>query len=196
MSLPTINPTQTAAWQKLQAHFAQMKTAQMQDLFATDVQRTAKFHIEWEDFLLDYSKNIVSEETLALLQDLATEVELKSAIEQYFGGGLINQTENRAVLHTALRSKQTTPILVDGQDILPEIAAVKAKMRAFSQSIISGEHKGYTGKAIQTVVNIGIGGSDLGPAMLAEALKYYSNHLRVHFISNIDGDHVQELLKT
>lgn len=196
MSLPTINPTQTAAWQKLQAHFAQMKTAQMQDLFAADAQRTEKFHIEWQDFLLDYSKNIVSEETLALLQDLATEVDLKSAIDQYFGGGLINQTENRAVLHTALRTQQTEPILVDGQDILPEIAAVKAKMRAFSQSIITGAHKGYTGKAIQTVVNIGIGGSDLGPAMLADALKFYKNHLNVHFISNIDGDHVQELLKT
>jgi glucose-6-phosphate isomerase len=196
MSLPTINPTQTAAWQKLQAHFAQMKTAQMQDLFAADAQRTEKFHIEWQDFLLDYSKNIVSEETLALLQDLATEVDLKSAIEQYFGGGLINQTENRAVLHTALRTQQTEPILVDGKDILPEIAAVKAKMKAFSQSIITGEHKGYTGKAIQTIVNIGIGGSDLGPAMLAEALKFYQNHLSVHFISNIDGDHVQELLKT
>jgi glucose-6-phosphate isomerase len=195
MSLPTINPTQTAAWQKLQAHFAQMKTAQMQDLFAADAQRTEKFHIEWEDFLLDYSKNIATEETLALLQDLATEVDLKSAIEQYFGGGLINQTENRAVLHTALRTQQTEPILVDGKDILPEIAAVKAKMKAFSQSIITGEHKGYTGKAIQTIVNIGIGGSDLGPAMLAEALKFYQNHLSVHFISNIDGDHVQELLK-
>ena len=196
MSLPTINPTQTAAWQKLQAHFAQMKTAQMQDLFAADAQRTEKFHIEWQDFLLDYSKNIVSEETIALLQDLANEVDLKSAIEQYFGGGLINQTENRAVLHTALRTQQTEPILVDGKDILPEIAAVKAKMKAFSQSIITGEHKGYTGKAIQTIVNIGIGGSDLGPAMLAEALKFYQNHLSVHFISNIDGDHVQELLKT
>lgn len=196
MSLPTINPTQTAAWQKLQAHYAQMKAAQMQDLFAADAQRTEKFHIEWQDFLLDYSKNIVSEETLALLQDLAKEVDLKSAIEQYFGGALINHTENRAVLHTALRSKQTEPILVDGKDILPEIAAVKAKMKAFSQTIISGEHKGYTGKAIQTIVNIGIGGSDLGPAMLAEALKFYKNHLSVHFISNIDGDHVQELLKT
>lgn len=196
MSLPTINPTQTAAWQKLQAHFAQKKTAQMQDLFAADAQRTEKFHIEWQDFLLDYSKNIVSEETLALLQDLAKEVDLKSAIDQYFGGGLINQTENRAVLHTALRTKQTAPILVDGQDILPEIAAVKAKMRTFASSIISGAHKGYTGKAIQTIVNIGIGGSDLGPAMLADALKFYKNHLNVHFISNIDGDHVQELLKT
>jgi glucose-6-phosphate isomerase len=195
MSLPTINPTQTAAWQKLQAHFEQMKTAQMQDLFAADANRTEKFHIEWKDFLLDYSKNIVSEETIALLQSLATEVDLKSAIEQYFGGALINQTENRAVLHTALRTKQTEPILVDGKDILPEVAVVKAKMRAFSQSIITGAHIGYTGKAIQTVVNIGIGGSDLGPAMLAEALKFYKNHLNVHFISNIDGDHVQELLK-
>lgn len=195
MSLPTINPTQTAAWQKLQAHFEQMKSAQMQDLFATDAHRTEKFHIEWKDFLLDYSKNIVSEETMALLQDLASEVDLKSAIEQYFNGELINQTENRAVLHTALRSKQTEPILVDAQDILPEIAAVKSKIAAFSQSIISGAHKGYTGKAITDVVNIGIGGSDLGPAMVVEALKFYKNHLNVHFVSNIDGDHVQEVLK-
>ena len=195
MSLPTINPTQTAAWQKLQAHFEQMKTAQMQDLFATDAHRTEKFHIEWQDFLLDYSKNIVSEETMALLQELASEVDLKSAIEQYFGGGLINQTENRAVLHTALRSKQTEPILVDGKDILPEIAAVNQKIAAFSQSIISGTHKGFTGKAITDVVNIGIGGSDLGPAMMVEALKYYKNQLNVHFVSNIDGDHVQEILK-
>ena len=195
MSLPTINPTQTAAWQKLQAHFEQMKTAQMQDLFAADAHRTEKFHIEWHDFLLDYSKNIVSEETMDLLQELASEVDLKSAIEHYFGGGLINQTENRAVLHTALRSKQTEPILVDGKDILPEIAAVNTKIAAFSQSIISGTHKGYTGKAITDVVNIGIGGSDLGPAMMVEALKYYKNQLNVHFVSNIDGDHVQEILK-
>jgi glucose-6-phosphate isomerase len=195
MSLPTINPTQTAAWQKLQAHFAQMKSVQMQDLFAADASRAANMHIEWQDFLLDYSKNIVSEETLALLQALASEVDLKSAIEQYFGGGLINQTENRAVLHTALRSKQTEPILVDGKDILPEIAAVNQKIAAFSESIISGTHKGYTGKAITDVVNIGIGGSDLGPAMMVEALKYYKNQLNVHFVSNIDGDHVQEILK-
>jgi glucose-6-phosphate isomerase len=196
MALKAINPTHTAAWQKLQAHFEQMESVQMQQLFAADASRAENMHLEWQDFLLDYSKNIVSEETMALLQELASEVDLKSAIEHYFGGGLINQTENRAVLHTALRSKQTEPILVDGKDILPEIAAVKAKMRAFSQSIITGEHKGYTGKAIQTIVNIGIGGSDLGPAMLAEALKFYKNHLSVHFISNIDGDHVQELLKT
>lgn len=195
MSLPTINPTQTAAWKKLQAHFELMKEQQMQDLFAADPTRAEKMHIEWQDFLLDYSKNRISTETMALLQELAQEVGLAEAIEQYFSGGLINQTENRAVLHTALRSKQTEPILVDGQDILAEIAAVKAKMKAFSQSIITGQHKGYTGKAITDVVNIGIGGSDLGPAMMVEALKYYKNQLNVHFISNIDGDHVQELLK-
>ena len=195
MSLPTINPTQTAAWQKLQAHFEQMKSVQMQDLFAADASRAANMHIEWQDFLLDYSKNISTSETMALLQELASEVDLKSAIEHYFGGGLINQTENRAVLHTALRSKQTEPILVDGKDILPEIAAVNQKIAAFSESIISGTHKGYTGKVITDVVNIGIGGSDLGPAMMVEALKYYKNQLNVHFVSNIDGDHVQEILK-
>lgn len=195
MALPTINPTQTAAWQKLQAHFEQMKSVQMQDLFAADASRAQNMHLEWQDFLLDYSKNIATAETMALLQELAAEVDLKSAIEQYFEGGLINQTENRAVLHTALRSKQTEPILVDGMDILPEIHAVQAKIAAFSHSIISGTHKGYTGKAITDVVNIGIGGSDLGPAMMVEALKYYKNHLNVHFVSNIDGDHVQEILK-
>ena len=195
MALPTINPTQTVAWQKLQAHFEQMKSVQMQDLFTADTARAEKMHIEWQDFLLDYSKNIATSETLALLQELASEVDLKSAIEQYFGGGLINQTENRAVLHTALRSKQTEPILVDGKDILPEIEAVNQKIAAFSERIISGAHKGYTGKAITDVVNIGIGGSDLGPAMMVEALQYYKNQLNVHFVSNIDGDHVQEVLK-
>jgi glucose-6-phosphate isomerase len=195
MALKAINPTHTAAWQKLQVHFEQMKDQQMQTLFAADPSRAANMHIEWHDFLLDYSKNIVSEETMALLQALASEVDLKSAIEHYFGGSLINQTENRAVLHTALRSKQTAPILVDGKDILPEISAVNTKISAFSERIISGTHKGFTGKAITDVVNIGIGGSDLGPAMMVEALKYYKNQLNVHFVSNIDGDHVQEVLK-
>jgi len=129
MALPTINPTQTAAWQKLQAHFEQMKSVQMQDLFAADASRAHNMHLEWQDFLLDYSKNIATAETMALLQELAAEVDLKSAIEQYFEGGLINQTENRAVLHTALRSKQTEPILVDGKDILPEIHAGQSHHR-------------------------------------------------------------------
>lgn len=196
MILPTFNPTQTAAWQKLETHFAQMKDQKMQDLFKQDPSRADKMHIQWQDFLLDYSKNILNTQTLSLLTELAQEVGLQQAIHQYFDGALINQTENRAVLHTALRTQQQQPILVDGQNIFNEIAEVKAQMKAFSQSIISGAHKGFTGKAITDVVNIGIGGSDLGPAMVVEALQYYKNHLKLHFISNIDGDHVQELLQT
>ena len=195
MPLNTINPTQTAAWQKLQAHFDANKDLRMQDLFAQDVQRTEKFHLEWNDFLFDYSKNRITAETMTLLNELAIEMGLSTAIEKYVGGDLINQTENRAVLHTALRSKEMSPLLVDGLDIRTEIASVKAKMKDFSERIISGTHKGFTGKSITDVVNIGIGGSDLGPAMLADALAYYQNHLNVHFVSNVDGDHVQEVLK-
>lgn len=195
MPLHTLNPTQTAAWQKLQAHFDANKDLRMQDLFAEDAQRTAKFHMEWKDFLLDYSKNRITAETMTLLHELAREMGLSTAIENYVGGDLINQTENRAVLHTALRSKETSPLLVDGVDIRTEIAAVKAQIKDFSERIISGSHKGFTGKSITDIVNIGIGGSDLGPAMLADALAFYQNHLNFHFVSNVDGDHVQEVLK-
>ena len=195
MPLHTLNPTQTVAWQKLQAHFDANKDLRMQDLFAEDAQRTAKFHMEWKDFLLDYSKNRITAETMTLLHELAREMGLSTAIENYVGGDLINQTENRAVLHTALRSKETSPLLVDGVDIRTEIAAVKAQIKDFSERIISGSHKGFTGKSITDIVNIGIGGSDLGPAMLADALAFYQNHLNVHFVSNVDGDHVQEVLK-
>jgi glucose-6-phosphate isomerase len=195
MSLPTINPTQTAAWQKLQAHFEANKDLRMQDLFAEDAQRVEKFHLHWKDFLLDYSKNRITAQTMTLLHELANEMGLSAAIKSYVGGNAINQTENRAVLHTALRSKETSPLLVDGVDIRTEIAAVKAQIKEFSERIISGTHKGFTGKSITDVVNIGIGGSDLGPAMLADALAYYQNHLNVHFVSNVDGDHVQEVLK-
>jgi glucose-6-phosphate isomerase len=195
MSLPTINPTQTAAWQKLQAHFDANKDLRMQDLFAEDAQRVEKFHLHWKDFLLDYSKNRITAETMTLLQELANEMGLSAAIKSYVGGDAINQTENRAVLHTALRSKETSPLLVDGVDIRSEIAAVKAQIKEFSERIISGAHKGFTGKSITDIVNIGIGGSDLGPAMLADALAFYQNHLNVHFVSNVDGDHVQEVLK-
>jgi glucose-6-phosphate isomerase len=195
MPLHTLNPTQTVAWQKLQAHFDANKDLRMQDLFAEDAQRTEKFHMEWKDFLLDYSKNRITEETMTLLHELANEMGLSTAIENYVGGDLINQTENRAVLHTALRSRETSPLLVDGLDIRTEIAAVKAQIKDFSERIISGTHKGFTGKSITDIVNIGIGGSDLGPAMLADALAYYQNHLNVHFVSNVDGDHVQEVLK-
>ncbi len=195
MALQSINPTQTAAWQKLQAHFEQTHAIRMQDLFAQDAQRAEKLHIEWQDFLLDYSKNRVSTETMSLLQELAKEAQLSDAIEQYFSGDRINQTENRAVLHTALRSNETTPLLVDGLDVRPVIKKVNAKIEKFSDEVINGERLGFTGKAFTDVVNVGIGGSDLGPAMVVEALQYYHNHLNVHFVSNVDGDHVQEVLK-
>jgi glucose-6-phosphate isomerase len=195
MALKNINPTQTAAWQKLQAHFAQVKGLKMQDLFAADANRAAQFHIEWQDFLLDFSKNRITAETMQLLQELATEVQLKDAIEKYFAGDLINQTEQRAVLHTALRADAGQEILVDGQDVMTEIQAVKQKIKGFCEGVIAGERKGFTGKAFTDVVNIGIGGSDLGPAMLDDALAFYKNHLKLHFVSNVDGDHVQEVLK-
>jgi glucose-6-phosphate isomerase len=195
MALPNINPTQTAAWQKLQAHFAQVKGLKMQDLFAADANRAAQFHIEWQDFLLDYSKNRITTETMQLLQELATEVQLKEAIDKYFAGDLINQTEQRAVLHTALRAVAGQEILVDGQDVMTEIQAVKQKINGFCEGVIAGERKGFTGKAFTDVVNIGIGGSDLGPAMLNDALAFYKNHLKLHFVSNVDGDHVQEVIK-
>jgi glucose-6-phosphate isomerase len=195
MALKNINPTQTAAWQKLEAHFAQVQGLKMQDLFAADANRAAQFHIEWQDFLLDYSKNRITAETMQLLQELATEVQLKDAIEKYFAGDLINQTEQRAVLHTALRADAGQEILVDGQDVMTEIQAVKQKIKGFCEGVIAGERKGFTGKAFTDVVNIGIGGSDLGPAMLDDALAFYKNHLKLHFVSNVDGDHVQEVIK-
>ena len=195
MPLNSINPTQTAAWQKLEAHFAQVKGLKMQDLFAADANRAAQFHIEWQDFLLDFSKNRITAETMQLLQELATEVQLKDAIEKYFAGDLINQTEQRAVLHTALRANSGQEILVDGQDVMTEIQAVKQKIKGFCEGVIAGERKGFTGKAFTDVVNIGIGGSDLGPAMLDDALAFYKNHLKLHFVSNVDGDHVQEVIK-
>lgn len=195
MALATINPTQTAAWKKLQAHFEIVKNVQMQDLFANEPARAEHMHLQWNDFLVDYSKNIVTKETMDLLQELANDVQLKDAIKQYFEGDSINQTENRAVLHTALRAKESATVFVDGTNVMPEIYAVKNKIKQFSNEIISGQRKGYTGKPFTDVVNIGIGGSDLGPAMIVEALQYYKNPLNVHFVSNVDGDHVNEILK-
>ncbi|NBU80416.1 MAG: glucose-6-phosphate isomerase [Flavobacteriaceae bacterium] len=195
MALPNINPTTTKSWEKLNKHYAQMKYVSMTEMFANDTSRAARFHIQWNDFLVDYSKNIINQKTLTLLQDLATEVNLKSAIESYFSGENINQTEDRAVLHTALRASQNATVLVDGQNVLPEIFEVKNKIKVFSNEVISGSRKGFTGKAFTDIVNIGIGGSDLGPAMIVEALQYYKNHLNVHFVSNIDGDHVNEIIK-
>ncbi|HFI9553168.1 TPA: glucose-6-phosphate isomerase [Escherichia coli] len=194
--MKNINPTQTAAWQALQKHFNEMKDVTIADLFAKDGDRFSKFSATFDDqMLVDYSKNRITEETLAKLQDLAKECDLAGAIKSMFSGEKINRTENRAVLHVALRNRSNTPILVDGKDVMPEVNAVLEKMKTFSEAIISGEWKGYTGKAITDVVNIGIGGSDLGPYMVTEALRPYKNHLNMHFVSNVDGTHIAEVLK-
>ncbi|EOX9755783.1 glucose-6-phosphate isomerase [Escherichia coli] len=194
--MKNINPTQTAAWQALQKHFDEMKDVTIADLFAKDGDRFSKFSATFGDqMLVDYSKNRITEETLAKLQDLAKECDLAGAIKSMFSGEKINRTENRAVLHVALRNRSNTPILVDGKDVMPEVNAVLEKMKTFSEAIISGEWKGYTGKAITDVVNIGIGGSNLGPYMVTEALRPYKNHLNMHFVSNVDGTHIAEVLK-
>lgn len=195
MALNTINPTETNAWKKLEMHYNEMQKASMQELFKLDATRTEKFNLKWNDFLIDYSKNIINQETLQLLLELAEEVGLKSAIAEYFDGAIINQTENRAVLHTALRAEESAVINVDGKNVILEIFEVKNKIKEFTNEVTSGERTGYTGKPFTDVVNIGIGGSDLGPAMAVEALQFYKNHLNVHFVSNVDGDHVNEIIK-
>ncbi|MBW4359072.1 glucose-6-phosphate isomerase [Flavobacterium taihuense] len=195
MALNTINPTETSAWKKLQAHYNEIQKASMTEMFKADTSRTEKFHLKWNDFLVDYSKNRINQDTIDLLLELANETGLKNAISDYFGGGIINQTENRAVLHTALRAKESAVINVDGINVMPEVYAVKNKVKSFTNEITSGKRTGYTGKPFTDIVNIGIGGSDLGPVMAVEALQYYKNHLNVHFASNVDGDHVQEIVK-
>ena len=195
MSLQNINPSTTEAWQKLRDHFYDMQSNSIKDMFANDLNRAEKFTLKWNDFLLDYSKNNINQKTVDLLLELATEVGLKEAIASYFSGENINQTEDRAVLHTALRANENDEVFVAGKNIIPEIFQVKEKIKGFSNEIISGNRKGYTNKAFTDIVNIGIGGSDLGPAMVVEALQYYSNQLNVHFVSNVDGDHVYEILK-
>ena len=195
--MKNINPTQTAAWQALQKHFDEMKDVTIAELFAKDGDRFAKFSATFDDqMLVDFSKNRITEETLAKLLDLAKETDLSGAIKSMFSGEKINRTEDRAVLHVALRNRSNTPIVVDGKDVMPEVNAVLDKMKSFSEAIISGQWKGYTGKAITDVVNIGIGGSDLGPFMVTEALRPYKNHLNMHFVSNVDGTHIAETLKT
>ncbi|TVZ15872.1 glucose-6-phosphate isomerase [Maribacter sp. MAR_2009_72] len=196
MSLNRINPTQTPAWIKLNNHYNNIKNEHLRSMFASDAKRAEKFTLQWNDFLFDYSKNRIDESTMELLMQLANEVSLEDSIKKYFNGDAINETEGRAVLHTALRSKETDNVRVDGVNVMPEVYEVKAHIKEFTNAVINGELKGYTGKPFTDVVNIGIGGSDLGPAMVTEALKYYKNHLSVHFVSNVDGDHVNEVLKT
>lgn len=195
MPLPNINPTQTESWKKLTEHFNDAKNNSLKELFLKDKNRKKNFSICYNDFEVDYSKNHITEETISLLVSLAKEVGLEEAIEKCFSGEKINETENRAVLHTALRSNSEEPILVDGKDIKPKVQTALRKIKSFSNKVISGKWKGYTGKSITDVVNIGIGGSDLGPDMVVEALQYYKNKLNTHFVSNIDGDHVSEVLK-
>ena len=195
MALKSTNPTKTKAWQKLQQHFQEIAPLQMKTLFANEPARSAHFHIQWNDFLVDFSKNRISQTTIDLLLSLASEVDLKDAIAKYFNGDNINQTENRAVLHTALRDFSSNEILVDGENIIPEIEKVKNRIKDFTKAIENGERKGFTGKNFTDVVNIGIGGSDLGPVMIVDALKFYKNHLNLHFVSNVDGDHVNEIIK-
>lgn len=190
-----IDPTTTKSWKELASHFDGIKDVHMKTLFNEDPQRFNKFSIRFDDMLVDCSKNRITEKTLELLVALANEVGLKDAIDKMFQGAKINETENRAVLHVALRNRINTPILVDGNDVMPQINAVLDKMKAFSHKVVSGEWKGYTGKAITDIVNIGIGGSDLGPVMATEALRPYGNkHLAVHYVSNIDGTHITETL--
>jgi len=194
--LEKINPRKTKAWKLLESHYRQMQTLHMRKLFAEDSERFNRYSIQFEDILVDYSKHIITEDTLSLLVKLAEEIHLKDAIDKMFAGDQINQTEDRAVLHTALRNCSNDPVFVDGQDIMPEVNKVLQQMKSFSENIRNGSWKGYTNKRITDIVNIGIGGSDLGPVMVTEALKPYGDDtISVHFISNVDGTHLVETLK-
>jgi glucose-6-phosphate isomerase len=193
--LPRIKPTKTNAWKQLIAHQSEISSLHMKTLFAADPQRFQQFSIVWGQFLVDYSKNRINSTTLELLLSLAAECGLKESIEAQFSGVAINETERRAVLHTALRNRSNQPVMVEGRNIMPDVNAVLAQMKSFSNAVIAGDWKGYSGKAITDVVNIGIGGSDLGPVMVTEALKAYKTRLNLHFVSNVDGTHMAECLK-
>jgi glucose-6-phosphate isomerase len=193
--LSNVNPIETPAWQKLEIHFLTMQAMHMRELFLDDPDRFKKLSIQFEDILIDYSKNIITEETLRLLVELANETDLKPAIDAMYGGAAINKTEGRSVLHIALRNRGNIPILVDGKDVMPEINKVLEQMKQFSSKLIKGEWKGYSGKKITDIVNIGIGGSDLGPYMVTEALRPYWQGITPHFVSNVDGTHIAETVK-
>ena len=188
------NPTSTEAWKMLSD--ATAKSIELKSLFGKDPQRFQKFSVRFNDILLDYSKNRIDEEILSSLFDLANQTNLSEAIEDMFVGKAINGTEGRSVLHTALRNRSNDPVYVEGKDVMPEVNEVLDKMKVFSEKVSNGEWKGYTGKPIESLVNIGIGGSDLGPVMVTEALKpYQHSHIKTHFVSNVDGSHITEVLK-
>ena len=194
--LPKINPMTTKAWNRLEEYHFEFEGKHMKELFANDAKRFQKYSLKFEDILVDFSKNIIDDEVREALMELANECELKDAIESMFTGQKINATEDRSVLHVALRNRSNTPIIVDGEDVMPEVNAVLDQMKDFSEKVISGAWKGYTGKAITDIVNIGIGGSDLGPLMVTEALKpYKKENINLHFVSNVDGTHIAETLK-
>lgn len=193
--MKNIDPTTTAAWKKLSQQFTEIKNSEMKDLFQQDSGRASDLSIQWEDFYVDFSKNRITKDIQRSLTQLAEECGLGEAITAQYGGEVINKTENRPVLHTALRAPETEKVLVDGENVIPDVYEAKNKIRKFSAEVISGAIKGYTGLPFTDIVNIGIGGSDLGPVMITEALKFYKNHLELHYISNVDGDHVHETLK-
>jgi glucose-6-phosphate isomerase len=194
MTLNKINPSKTKSWESLQNISENLKAQSILSLFETDPNRVSSHTLKWEEFLIDFSKNKIDQSAWDALYALADECKLEEAKKAYFNGATINETEGRAVLHTALRANKTS-VEVEGTAIEADIKAVKAQMKRFSTSVIDGSHKGFTGKSITDVVNIGIGGSDLGPVMVVDALAYYKNHLKVHFVSNVDGDHINEVLK-
>lgn len=194
--LPKINPTTTSAWQQLQEHYQEMKSIHLKELFKEEVDRFKKYSLAATDIIWDYSKNIITDKTIQLLLQLAEECELQSAIEEMFNGEKINETENRAVLHTALRNFSGKPVTLDGKDVMPDIQRVLDQMKTFCKKVHDGKWKGYTDKKIKYIVNIGIGGSDLGPVMVTEALKpYWIEGIQAYFVSNIDGSHIAEVLK-
>nr|WP_321221735.1 glucose-6-phosphate isomerase [uncultured Psychroserpens sp.] len=195
MALKTINPTKTNAWKKLQAHFETIEDTHIKNLFEENPNRANDMTIKWEDFYVDYSKHRLTQETLDLLLELAHEVDLKDAMNKYFGGDVINKTEGREVLHTALRNNKDAEVLVEGENVMKDVFEVKSKIEDFTSKIINGDLKTYNNQPFTDVVNIGIGGSDLGPAMVVDSLAYYKNHLKTHFVSNVDGDHVNEIIK-
>ena len=195
MPLKKTNPILSKSWEDLKIHFEKISSEKIYGLFNKNPDRFKDLKIEWGNFLIDFSKNKITTKTIDLLINLSNELGLKEAINNHFKGSKINETENRSVLHTALRSEKSEEIIVDGENIIPEIHENKEKLYSFCENVINGNHKGFTGKEIKDIVNIGIGGSDLGPSMVTAALAYYSNHLKVHFASNIDGDHINEILK-
>ena len=196
MALKSINPTTTESWKQLKAHFETIKSTHLSELFNSNPNRAQELTITWEDFYVDFSKNRITKETLDALVALANEVDLKDAISKYFNGDIINATEGRAVLHTALRASKEAQAFVNDVNVIPGVYEVKQKIKNFTETVVNGSHKGFTGKAITDVVNIGIGGSDLGPAMVVDSLQFYKNHLNTHFVSNVDGDHHKEIIRS